>query len=143
MVKVNSLGFNNSKDIHGYYIGNGYDENFEFGSRLMMGLTKDHKVYRYMGNPWNEEGSAVNIPYYVQPGIGRWEYKDGLLTIYAASEWTRYNWEMLETTYKDANGVGSFIKYVGYEGSAYQWSHSSNNDPVYDTVKFFEATGGW
>ena len=46
VVKVNPLGFNSNKDIHGYYIGNGYDENFEFGSRLMMGLTNDHKVYR-------------------------------------------------------------------------------------------------
>lgn len=143
VVKVNTLGFNNTKDIHGYYSGNGYDENFEFGSRILMGLTDDYQVYRYYGNPWDEEGSATNFTYYIQPGIGRWEYKDGLLTIYAAPEWTRYNFEGLETTYTDANGVGSFIKYVGYEGTAYQWYHTNNRDPKYGNVKFGETTEVW
>lgn len=143
VVKVNPLGFNSNKDIHGYYSGNGYDENFEFGSSILMGLTDDYQVYRYYGNPWDEEGSATNFTYYIQPGIGRWEYKDGLLTIYAAPEWTRYNFEGLETTYTDANGVGSFIKYVGYEGTAYQWYHTNNRDPKYGNVKFGETTEVW
>jgi hypothetical protein len=108
-----------------------------------MGLTKDHKVYRYMGNPWNEEGSAVNIRYYLQDGVGSWEYQNGILTIIASPEWTLYNWEHLETKYKDANGLGSFVKYVGYEGASYQWHHTSTKDPVYGTVMFNEATGGW
>ena len=117
-----------SSKVVGWYGGNMYDVG-EFGDRLAMNLTRDGKVYRYIGNPWNEEGStAVTYHYYLQDGVGTYEYANGKLTIHAAPEWKLSTWEKPVTVYTDCNGIGSFLKYEGYVGAAYSWYHTNNKD---------------
>ena len=120
-----SSGVGGRNAIYGWYQGNNYDC-VGFGERLAMNLTKDGKVYRYVADAWVD--SAVNYEFVRQEGVGEWSYSGGKLTIYAAPEWHRSSWEQLEMTYNDCNGLGSFLHYEGYVGTAYQWYHYSRVD---------------
>ncbi len=120
-----SGGVGGGNAIYGWYQGNNYDC-VGFGERLAMNLTKDGKVYRYVADAWVD--SAVNYEFVRQEGVGEWSYSGGKLTIYAAPEWHRSSWEQLEMTYNDCNGLGSFLHYEGYVGTAYQWYHYSRVD---------------
>ena len=120
-----SDGIGGGNAIYGWYQGNNYDC-VGFGERLAINLTADGKVYRYVGDAWVD--SATNYLLVLQPGVGEWEYSNGKLTIYASAEWNRSSWEGLEVTYNDCNGLGSFLHYEGYVGTAYQWYHYSRVD---------------
>lgn len=123
-----SGGVGGGNAIYGWYQGNNYDC-VNWGERLAMNLTKDGKVYRYVADAWAETTkSAVNYLFYRQAGVGEWSYSGGKLTIYAAPEWHLSSWEQLEMTYDDAHGIGSFLHYEGYVGTAYQWYHYSTMD---------------
>jgi hypothetical protein len=120
-----SGGVSGGNTVVGWYQGNNYDC-VEFGERLAINLTADGKVYRYVADAWLD--SAVNYEFVRQEGVGEWSYSGGKLTIYAAPEWHRSSWEQLEMTYNDCNGLGSFLHYEGYVGTAYQWYHYSRVD---------------
>ena len=120
-----SGGVSGGNTVVGWYQGNNYDC-VGFGERLAINLTADGKVYRYVGDAWVD--SATNYLLVLQPGVGEWEYSNGKLTIYASAEWNLSSWEGLEVTYNDCNGLGSFLHYEGYVGSAYQWYHYSRVD---------------
>ena len=120
-----SGGVGGGNAIYGWYQGNNYDC-VEFGERLAINLTADGKVYRYVGDAWVD--SATNYLLVRQAGVGEWKYSNGQLTIYAAPEWRRSSWEQLEMTYNDCHGLGSFLHYEGYVGTAYQWYHYSTMD---------------
>ena len=121
-------GFSSGQSVVGWYGGNMVDC-VQWGERLSMNLTKDGKVYRYVGDAWSDEpGSATNWTCIRQDGVGTYTYSKGKLTIYAAPEWKLSSWETPVTVYTDCHGLGSFIKYEGYEGTAYSWHHYSNID---------------
>ena len=120
-----SGGVSGGNTVVGWYQGNNYDC-VGFGERLAINLTADGKVYRYVGDAWVD--SATNYLLVLQSGVGEWEYSNGKLTIYASAEWNLSSWEGLEVTYNDCNGLGSFLHYEGYVGSAYQWYHYSRVD---------------
>lgn len=120
-----SGGLGGAGSVVGWYQGNNYDC-VGFGERLAINLTSDGKVYRYVADAWAD--SATNYLFVRQSGVGEWEYSGGKLTIYASTEWNLSSWEKLETTYNDCNGLGSFLHYEGYVGSAYQWFHYSRVD---------------
>ena len=114
-----------SGTVVGWYQGNMYDC-VAWGERLAMNLTRDGKVYRYVADAWDD--SAVNYKFILQPGVGSYSYGGGKLTITAASEWKLSSWETPVMTYTDCHGLGSFLKYEGYSGTAYSWYHYSNID---------------
>ena len=111
--------------IVGWYGGNMYDC-VGFGERLAINVTADGKVYRYVADAW--EDSATNYLFRRQAGVGTYTYSNGRLTITAAAEWHLSSWEKPVMTYTDCNGLGSFLKYEGYVGSAYSWHQYSTVD---------------
>ena len=128
LVGTESFIGTSSSSVVGWYQGNMYDC-VEWGERLAINLTRDGKVYRYVGDAWADEpGSATNWTFIRQDGVGSYSYSGGKLTINAAPEWRLSSWELPTMVYTDCHGLGSFIKYEGYEGTAYSWYHYSTID---------------
>ena len=124
-----------------------------FGYRFHLGLTSDHKVYRYYGDTVE---SARNYTLHPYPGVGTWQLRGKKLIISAPQTWELFRWELQETTYY-ATTIMGFAKdgmlmnendstFEGYQVKGYRWYHSTTVEPTGEAVTMKEAgynTSNW
>ena len=125
----------------------GYDTTKpDFGLGYHLGLTKDHKVYKYHGSQF--EDGKTNFNLYPYEGVGSWQLKGKKLTIVSAPEWNLLYFEELTTSYyattKVGFALGSFVMNYGIEevrgadvkgpNGPYRWHHASNTNPTGEIV---------
>ena len=141
-------------DVIGYYSSPEFTLDTldpEFGYSYYYGLAKDHSVYRYYADKWDDNYSVNNplmVPY---PGVGSWELKNNKLIITAASNWRLFDWEEPVTTYKAKDGFGFGLhgallnegsqETAGHVVNGYRWYHGSTKNPTGEKILLRDA--GW
>ena len=119
----------------------------EFGLRYYLGLSSDHKAYRYWGDAWGDEGKNYTIHPY--DGVGSWSINGSKLVVNAPNSWKLFTWETATTSYYPVNGKGFGLDIMimnegsaetaGYIVSGHRWYHSSAVDPTGLPVQLTEA----
>ena len=115
-----------------------------FGNRYYLGLTKDHKVYRYISN--NFEGSVTNPTLAPVEGVGSWSLKNKKLIITASDSWTLFSWETAVTEYHATNNNGFAFggrilnsgdtNQSSYQVQGYRWYHFGVVNPTGEPVAY-------
>lgn len=130
----------------GYYAGTEFTLDVAsptFGYRYYMGLSKDHKAYRYYSD--NFEDSVTNPVIHRLGGVGSWKLEGKKLVIIAGDDWDIFSWEDEITTYYATNEWGfakngRIMNYgeqaqESYQVQGYRWSHSTDTNPTGEEVK--------
>ena len=125
----------------------GYDVNkSDFGLGFHLGLTKDHKVYKYHGSSF--EDGKTNFNLYPYDGVGSWQLKGKKLIITISSEWDPLYFEEEVTEYyattREGFALGGFIMNYGNQevggpdvkgpSGPYRWHHASTTNPTGEIV---------
>ena len=130
----------------GYYNGTEFTLDVSaptFGYHYYLGLSRDHKAYRYYSD--NFEDSVTNPVIHRLGGAGSWTLVGRKLVITAGDDWDLFAWEKEVTSYYATNEWGfakngRIMNYgdqaqEGYQVQGYRWSHTTSTNPTGEPVK--------